>query len=339
MSGSELHELLQKLGFTAYEARAYIALVVNGPLTATELASKSEIPQPRVYDVVQSLLAKGLILVSEGRPRKFTAIDPSIALRSYVDRRHLEERKALEEVLREVRSVAPLGGEPGVWTTTGYTPALNLLQESASSARSELLFSGYSDIARDFVLPAAKRGVATCVVLYDAPPELPREFQAFDEVRVKPTKAPVMLIPDFQHVLVIVDLESRKPVTYKVTDENLIRIFAVYFLNYMRSGSKVVLDRLGFIEHRKYVHLTRALDHVRALSAAGRRIWVRVSGRWVRDGSPVEVAGELVGQFENSFKSIGYIRLRTEDGREVTVGGIGAYLEDIEAREIEIKAL
>ncbi|PLJ78424.1 TrmB family transcriptional regulator [Infirmifilum sp. SLHALR2] len=339
MASEELRELLQKLGFTSYEAKAYVTLVVNGPLTATELASRSEIPQPRVYDVVQSLSEKGLILVSEGRPRKFAAVDPLIALRNYVERRRAEEEKILREVLREIGSITPQTAEPGVWTTTGYASAVNLLGEAVASARDELLFSGYTDVVKSFLLPALKHELATCVVLYDAPVDLPEEFRQLDEVRVKPTKAPVMAIPDFQYALIIVDFEGGRPVAYKVTDENLIRIFAVYYLNYIRAGSKPVFDRLSSIDHRRYVHLSRALDHVRALSSAGRRIRVTVTGRWVKDGSHAKVTGEVVEQFENSYRSIGYIRLRTGDGRELTVGGIGAYLEDIEAREIEIFAL
>jgi len=337
LSTESLHELLKKLGFTSYEAKAYITLVLNGSLTATELAMKSEIPQPRVYDIVQSLLEKGLIMVSEGRPRKFQAISPTVALRNYVNRKRQLEDEALETFLAELTSHAPASTEAGVWTSSGYTSALNLLRESFFIASDELLFAGYLEILEELE-EAAKKPLSTCVVLYDAIEEATGNLKLYDEVRVKPTKAPVMLIPDFRHALVIIDWETRKPTSYLITDENLIKIFAVYYLSYIRSGSKLIHSRLDTLDKRSYVHLTRALDHVRILREKGRRVFVRVIGRRTSDGRLVELEGEVVGEFENSFRSIGYLTVRLADGREVTVGGIGAYLEDVEARRIEIIA-
>ena len=338
MSGDELSELLKKLGFTSYEAKAYITLVLAGPLTATELASKSEIPQPRVYDVVQSLIEKGLILVSEGRPRKFQAIAPEVALTNYVNRRRRLEEETLRAILAQLSSASASLEEPGVWTSTGLSSAQNLIRESLNSARDELLFSGYMSIVEDFFEKVSEKEISTCIVLYDAIEEVPEQLKVYDEVRVKPTKAPIMLLPDFRHALIIVDWESKRPISYLVTDENLIKIFAVYYLNYIRSGSKLILSRFGELSRRSYVHLSRALEHVRALQRSGRRVMVHVWGRRTSDGTPVELRGEVVGEFENSYRSIGYLRVRLPDGREVTVGGIGAYLEDVEARRIEIIA-
>ncbi|MEM2597847.1 MAG: TrmB family transcriptional regulator sugar-binding domain-containing protein, partial [Thermofilum sp.] len=60
-------------------------------------------------------------------------------------------------------------------------------------------------------------------------------------------------------------------------------------------------------------------------------------GSWVRSREPVMLRGKLVRISENLLRSMGSLVLRLEDGREVTVGGIGAHLEDIEAREILIE--
>ena len=336
MSGNELTELLKRLGFTGYEAKAYITLVLNGPLTATELASRSEIPQPRVYDVVQSLIEKGLILVSEGRPRKFRAVDPETSLTNYMNRKRSLEEETLRALLLQLSSSTTSLEEPGVWTSTGLSSAQNLIEESADSARDELLFSGYLNIIENLFEKVGKKEISTCIVLYDAIEEVPERLKVYDEVRIKPTKAPIMLLPDFRHALVIVDWESKRPTSYLVTDENLIKIFAVYYLNYIRSGSKLVLSRFGELSRRSYVHLSRALDHVKALQKSGKNIKVHVWGRRTSDGTPIELQGEVLGEFENSYRSIGYLRVKLPDGREITVGGIGAYLEDVEARRIEI---
>jgi predicted transcriptional regulator len=46
---------MQELGFSEYEARAYVALLQRNPLNGYELAKVSGIPRPNVYGVLQKL--------------------------------------------------------------------------------------------------------------------------------------------------------------------------------------------------------------------------------------------------------------------------------------------
>lgn len=52
-------QLLQKLGFTAYEAKAWLALASAGALTGYEVAKRAGIPRANVYPVLQKLLGSG----------------------------------------------------------------------------------------------------------------------------------------------------------------------------------------------------------------------------------------------------------------------------------------
>src|SRR5688572_30159367 len=51
--------LLQELGFTEHEARAYQALLQQNPATGYEVAKVSGIPRPNIYPVLQKLEARG----------------------------------------------------------------------------------------------------------------------------------------------------------------------------------------------------------------------------------------------------------------------------------------
>src|SRR5205823_8187116 len=51
--------LLQQLGFSEYEARAYLALVQRNPLNGYELAKASGIPRANIYAVLQKLEERG----------------------------------------------------------------------------------------------------------------------------------------------------------------------------------------------------------------------------------------------------------------------------------------
>lgn len=69
----KLVEVLKNLGLSDYEAKALIALLSKGTLTAKEVSELSGIPRTSVYDVMDSLLSKGLV-ESYGKPMKFKAV-------------------------------------------------------------------------------------------------------------------------------------------------------------------------------------------------------------------------------------------------------------------------
>jgi len=98
-----LIELLnEELGLTPYESKAYVALLLHGPLSPQGVNQKSGIPRPRTYDVLNSLVGKGLLMEQPGKPRMYAAVDPKLGL----EKAMVElERKMLRQ-LEEKRKIA-----------------------------------------------------------------------------------------------------------------------------------------------------------------------------------------------------------------------------------------
>jgi sugar-specific transcriptional regulator TrmB len=69
-------ERLVRLGLTLYEARAYVALVRRDASTPAEVARLAGVPRPRIYDVLESLVGKGLATDRPGRTAKYAATPP-----------------------------------------------------------------------------------------------------------------------------------------------------------------------------------------------------------------------------------------------------------------------
>ncbi len=69
-----LIEVLKNFGLSDYEARALVALISKGTLTAKEVSEISGIPRTSVYDVMDSLVAKGLVEFF-GKPKRFKALN------------------------------------------------------------------------------------------------------------------------------------------------------------------------------------------------------------------------------------------------------------------------
>ncbi len=84
---------LTSLGLTGYEAKAYIALTRRGSSTAAEVARLAGLPRQRIYDVLASLVEKGLASALPGRVVKYAATAPDIAAETLLasHRRQLAE--------------------------------------------------------------------------------------------------------------------------------------------------------------------------------------------------------------------------------------------------------
>lgn len=108
MSRAEPAEKLRQLGLTEYESQAYLVLIQGTKMNAEEVANKANIPIPRVYGVLESLRDLGLIVILEGRPKKFEIISPDEGLQNLIKlrKRAAEESvRQLEKTSQEVKAV------------------------------------------------------------------------------------------------------------------------------------------------------------------------------------------------------------------------------------------
>jgi sugar-specific transcriptional regulator TrmB len=94
-------ERLQRLGLTSYEARAYLALLRRDSSTAAETARIAGLPRQRVYDVLSSLVEKGLASTRPGKAVKYSATSPEQALSSLI----AQHRQQLADLERETTSM------------------------------------------------------------------------------------------------------------------------------------------------------------------------------------------------------------------------------------------
>jgi len=94
-------ERLQRLGLTSYEARAYLALLRRDSSTAAETARLAGLPRQRVYDVLASLVEKGLASTRPGKVVKYAAAPPDQALPSLL----VQHRLQLEDLERDTESM------------------------------------------------------------------------------------------------------------------------------------------------------------------------------------------------------------------------------------------
>src|SRR5579864_9220212 len=78
---------LQQLGLNAYEARSYLVLVGHPRFKALELAARAHVPRQKIYEVLDSLVEKGFAQVVQEKTKLFSAVEPSLAIPSFLSKR------------------------------------------------------------------------------------------------------------------------------------------------------------------------------------------------------------------------------------------------------------
>jgi len=97
----QIVERLVRLGLTTYEARAYVSLVRRDSFTAAQIARTAGLPRQRIYDVLASLVEKGLASARPGTVVKYAALAPELALERLV----ASKRAEMSEVERDAGDV------------------------------------------------------------------------------------------------------------------------------------------------------------------------------------------------------------------------------------------
>jgi sugar-specific transcriptional regulator TrmB len=97
-------ERLIELGLTSYEAKAYLALVRRDSSAPADVSRLSGIPRQRIYDVLHTLVEKGLASHRPGPPAKYAAVSPEYA----IERLLLARREELDRVERTSREMIEL---------------------------------------------------------------------------------------------------------------------------------------------------------------------------------------------------------------------------------------
>jgi HTH-type transcriptional regulator, sugar sensing transcriptional regulator len=100
-NGNPTVDKLTRLGLTSYEAKAYLALTRRGSSTAAQVSRLAGVPRQRIYDVLATLVEKGLASSKPGRVVKYAATAPELALERLLS----DHRQQLAELEQSVSAM------------------------------------------------------------------------------------------------------------------------------------------------------------------------------------------------------------------------------------------
>jgi len=141
MQNDELAPSLEEFGLSKYEARAYLALLSRGHLSASELAYYANLPRTKVYATLTKLAKKGLVVITHDKPVVCSAISPEDAFSELVA---VQENmvKGMKNMVESLQKIGvgrnPQGAEERRYIVLDPDSVLRMLEGLVSTARSTI---------------------------------------------------------------------------------------------------------------------------------------------------------------------------------------------------------
>ncbi len=144
----DIEPLLREIGMKEYEAKAWLTLLKNGTSTADAVSKLSGIPVTRVYETLDSLEKRGLVIVQKSRPKKYSIISVD-SLRNILDEKRRKMERELEkssEIIKRIKDSVPAPPDnpleeetETVWILNGRENILAKINEVMRKAKREIL--------------------------------------------------------------------------------------------------------------------------------------------------------------------------------------------------------
>jgi sugar-specific transcriptional regulator TrmB len=122
---------LQELGFSEYEAKAYVALLHTNPATGYQVSKESGVPRSMIYEVLNKLIARGAALSS---PAERTTLYAPVAHGELLDRLRHEFEAQLDAARRELTGITQPRQAEYVWNIEGSDNILAKARDMIDSA-------------------------------------------------------------------------------------------------------------------------------------------------------------------------------------------------------------
>ncbi len=349
METDALVETLQDAGLSPYQANAYVALLELGVASATEVAEASDVPAPRIYDVLSSLEGDGYIETYEQDTLRARAHSPTDVLEDLRERSDRFERAA-DEVEDRWEQPELEGNEASI--VSRFRTVLERAETFIDEAAHQVLLSTTVEHFRRLrpsLVAAYNRGVSVRVSLHTEregnTDSLPTVDGVATEVRHRPLPAPFLALADRRRACFAHHPETYDQYGVLISDRTHTFVFYWYFLTSLWEQWETVYDDQTDGFPVEYMDIRSCARDLSALDLSTHDARLQVEGYDVDTGNQRELVGTVegirspvsVGPDTHVVDLVGQVTLDVRVEEElIPVGGWGALIEDIEATRLTL---
>jgi len=356
MDENQLVDELQEVGLTKYQSLAYIAAVSLGTATPNELCDASDVPQPRIYDVIDELQEMGLIEVQEQSSGKVVQAPPPEAVLERFKERRIESfstrvhsiASSLDQFHKHQRSSGEF-----ITIVNLRESALRHIRRAIEDAEWWLTMALpvdlYDEVIEE-VADAVRRGVSVRLIVdgEEAREADPRpgvigpKFPDGLAVRHRPS-IDTFAFADRSYGIFNSKHPQAESQPYIITQEHNLVLLFQHYAEQIWTGSEVIEPDDGL--PRKYLDPWRLIVDLGEELDAGTPLIAEVEGRETHSRRPDTWTGQIVdyemgGPVSANFDAVipTTAGLTIDTGEEtITVGGWKATIEDVAADGIRVR--
>lgn len=347
MDADSLTETLENAGLSPYQAAVYVALLDLRTASATEIANESDIPTPRVYDVIEALAERGYVEKYEQGTIKVRAHSPAKVLDDLESRVEQLEWAAAEIEDRWEQPPLEKSTASVVKQFQTVIDRARLFIEQAETRVYVSVTAEQLEKLRDPLKRAHERGVAVYVLVNT---ELTEDKPAIEsitgicrEARYRDLPAPFVASIDRQSACFSQHPDAVDQTGVLVNDEKYTFVFHWFFMTCLWEHGTPLYSEGQDTLPVEYVDIRQLVREARPLFESEATVTVRVEGTDVSTGEPRTIEGTVeevrphVGDKESGTQLAGQVLVIVDTGTDrVSVGGWNAVIEDIEATRIVI---
>ncbi|MEM4380463.1 MAG: TrmB family transcriptional regulator [Thermoplasmatales archaeon] len=333
MDDSKIFQDLSRFGLSPYEVKVLSTLLLKGPLTSMDVVRASGVPQPRIYDIFESLIRKGFVEVSPGRRRIYRAIPLSISLERQLD----ELRDIADSVSSYVQEHQgkKTNETPLVWLIEGREHVISRIRNMINESKSEIILSITYDTfraIRKYMEKAVSRGVTVAVVLFpDTPIQRIQALEGIVAKRRESVASEVIIVDRDQALLNVNNYNSDQNYALYFEENELIHVLNYYYFHTIWEPSSYV-NTFSSSKSLKFTTSWLACEAIDQISKSGRPIKGEL--RCLIGDQEHTIIGTITGT--KRIPGLQHAFFIEADGRTYSVGGRTARLEDAKLIEIKI---
>lgn len=259
----ETKKVLHELGLTEYETRAYLSLIEEGKMTASEISAHGDVPYSKIYETLNSLEKKGWIETERGRPSRYYPKSPSESLEAAKFRLRETVKSWEQAILKELQPLyekRELREKPDIWILRGEFNILAKLQEMLEKTKNELMIA--APLLTKTLLKAALEMLTRLQntntrILFLASKELEKSVlevvARVAEVRVRDHMFGGGVIVDSMEALLFLG-EKKPDLVIWSNHVGLVKFAKDYFQYLWETAKDARASELINISHRKFFH-------------------------------------------------------------------------------------
>lgn len=162
-------QIMKKYHFSEMETLVYTTLLEQDKLTGYEISKQSGVPRSKVYNILEKLLKKNLIIVNKSEPKLYRAISSD----EFIERLEKDVKKDLAVLDKQLGGIKEAEEEDLLWKIEGYSHVIEKVEHLIKHSKSSLLLQIWKqDVSKELLLlllqDAEKRLDECVVILFDA---------------------------------------------------------------------------------------------------------------------------------------------------------------------------